>query len=99
MAKNRLSVRLTRRDLLLLVLAFLITRAAITTAGVVALKRLPSNGSSEFTHLLDTGALSPALDMWYRWDAGFYATIATYGYDWINERKPADDMAFLPVYP
>ena len=96
MAQNGLSVSLTRRDLVLLILAFIITRAAITTAGVVALKVLPSNEGSEFTHLLDGGA---ALDMWYRWDTGFYTSIATYGYDWLNDRKPADDMAFLPVYP
>ena len=99
MAQNGLAVRLTRRDLLLLVVAFLITRAALTTAGVVALKVLPSNEGSEFTHLLDNGGLSPALDMWYRWDAGFYATIATEGYHWLNERQPNSDMAFLPVYP
>jgi Gpi18-like mannosyltransferase len=37
--------------------------------------------------------------MWYRWDAGFYTSIATYGFDWINERRAAEDMAFLPVYP
>ncbi len=96
MAQNGLSVRMTRRDLLLLILAFVITRAAITAAGVVALRVLLSNEGSEFTHLLDGGA---ALDMWYRWDAGFYATIATEGYHWLNERQPNSDMAFLPLYP
>lgn len=87
---------MTRRDLLLLILAFLITRAALTTAGVLAIRFLPTTEGEEYTHLLDGGA---ALDMWYRWDAGFYASIATYGYDWVNERRPADDMAFLPLYP
>ncbi len=87
---------MTRRDILLLLLAFVLTRAAITAAGVLALRFYPSNEDAEFTHLLDGGA---ALDMWYRWDAGFYATIATDGYDWINDHAPADDMAFLPVYP
>ncbi|MCC6801307.1 MAG: hypothetical protein IT319_00380 [Anaerolineae bacterium] len=87
---------MTRRDLLLLVLAFLITRAAFTAAGVLAMRFLPSTEGDEYTHLLDGGT---ALDMWYRWDAGFYASIATYGYDWVNEQRPADDMAFLPLYP
>lgn len=92
----------TRRDLLLLVLAFLITRVAIAGAGVIVLRFLPSTEGTEFTHLLDGGA---ALDMWYRWDAGFYTSIATYGYDWMKPPNPATgavdtaDMAFLPVYP
>ncbi|HVU10398.1 MAG TPA: mannosyltransferase family protein [Phototrophicaceae bacterium] len=90
---------ITRRAVLLLIVAFLITRAAITAAGVLSLRFLESNEGDQFTHLLDKNALTPALDMWYRWDAGFYATIGTYGYDWLNQRKPADDMAFLPVYP
>lgn len=88
--------RVNRRDVLLLIAAFLITRAAITAAGVMTLRVYPSVEGEEYTHLLDGGA---ALDMWYRWDAGFYATIATYGYDWVNEERPADDMAFMPLYP
>ncbi len=90
---------MTRRDLLLLILAFIITRAGLTVSGVLAQRYLPSNEGSEFTHLLDGGTLSPTLDMWYRWDAGFYTSIATYGYDWLNKYQPADDMAFLPLYP
>jgi hypothetical protein len=91
-----------RRDLLLLILAFVISRAALTGAGVVTLRFLPSTEGAEFTHLLDGGA---ALDMWYRWDAGFYTSIATYGYDWMKPPDPVTgtvdtaDMAFLPVYP
>ncbi len=87
---------MTRRDLLLLILAFVITRAALVGAGVIALRYYPPNEGAEFTHLIDGGA---ALDLWYRWDAGFYATIATDGYDWLNTRQLADDMAFLPLYP
>ncbi len=87
---------MNRRDLLLLILAFVITRAALVGAGVIALRYYPPNEGTEFTHLIDGGA---ALDLWYRWDAGFYATIATDGYDWLNTRQPADDLAFLPLYP
>jgi Gpi18-like mannosyltransferase len=92
----------TWRDTGILAVLFVVTRLALVVIGVVVLtsdfiqSRLPSNEGEEFTHLLDGGA---ALDMWYRWDAGFYASIATYGYDWQNEMRPADDMAFLPVYP
>ena len=87
---------LSRRELLLILALFLATRLLVTGVGLVSQRALPSNEGEEFTHLLDGG---PALDMWYRWDAGFYASIATYGYDWFNERQPADDMAFLPLYP
>lgn len=87
---------LSRRELLWILTLFIVTRLLITGIGVVSLRVLPANEGEEFTHLLDGG---PALDMWYRWDAGFYASIATYGYDWVNERQPADDMAFLPLYP
>jgi hypothetical protein len=89
----------TRRDVLLLIVAFLLTRAAIVGAGVIAMRVLESNEAPDHTHLLDQGALVPALDMWYRWDAGFYTSIATYGYKWINENQADADMAFLPVYP
>jgi Mannosyltransferase (PIG-V) len=87
---------LTPRQLLLILALFVLTRAALVGVGAFANVRLPANEGEEFTHLLDGG---PALDMWYRWDAGFYATIATEGYDWWNERQPSGDMAFLPLYP
>ncbi len=87
---------MTRRDLLLLVLAFLLTRAALTAAGVLTMRVLPSVQGAEYVHLLDD---APALDMWYRWDAGFYASIATYGYNWVKDGTPTADMAFLPAYP
>lgn len=87
---------LTRRELVSLLLIVLLSRAVITAVGTAAVALLPSTEGEEFTHLLDGG---PALDMWYRWDAGFYTSIATFGYDWFNERRPADDLAFLPLYP
>lgn len=86
----------TWRDIVLILVLFLATRAGVFAAGAWANANLPANDSPELKRLLDGG---PALDMWYRWDAGFYATIATYGYDWYNEQRPAEDMAFLPLYP
>lgn len=87
---------MTRRDILLVLAIFILTRAALFGIGALTVATVPANEGEEFTHLLDGG---PALDMWYRWDAGFYTSIATYGYDWYNEGRAADDMAFLPVYP
>ncbi|MDX2140806.1 MAG: mannosyltransferase family protein [Chloroflexota bacterium] len=87
---------MARRDWLLILLLFAVTRAGVVAAGTWANTALEQNEGEQFTHLLDGG---PALDMWYRWDAGFYATIATDGYKWFNERRPDADMAFLPLYP
>ncbi len=87
---------MTRRDALILFILFAVSRVLWTAAGVGALAVLPSQTGDEYAHLLDGGA---PLDMWYRWDAGFYTSIATYGYDWQNDARPSDDMAFLPVYP
>lgn len=89
-------IALTRRETALLIVLFVVTRAALVGFGVLVVMTVPSTEGEEFTHLLDG---NPALDMWYRWDAGFYTSIATYGYDWVNEARPADDMAFLPLYP
>jgi hypothetical protein len=87
---------MTRRDFARLILIFALTRAALTIIGALAVTYLPSTEGEQYTHLLDGSA---ALDMWYRQDAGFYASIATYGFDWFNQRAPADDMAFMPIYP
>lgn len=87
---------IARRDAALLALLFAVSRAALVLFGAMALAVLPMNERADFTHLRDGG---PGLDMWYRWDATFYATIATYGYAWQNEGRPAADMAFLPAYP
>ena len=87
---------MTRREILTIVLLFIVTRIALVGVGVVSMAVLHSTEGPEYKHLLDSG---PALDMWYRWDAGFYATIAIEGYDWYNERQMAADMAFLPLYP
>jgi hypothetical protein len=87
---------MTYRDFFTLSISFIITRICIVLIGVIALTYLPSTEGEEYTHLIDA---PPALDMWYRWDAGFYTTIATYGYDWVNEQRPTSDMAFFPLYP
>jgi len=85
-----------RRVALTLVALFVITRLLLVGVGVISVTRLPMREGDQFTHLLDGG---PALDMWYRFDAGFYMTIATYGYGWENTHQPSDDMGFLPAFP
>jgi len=85
-----------RRDGVLLGVAFVVSRVLLVIFGVLVLQFVPPKTEEQFTHLLDGGA---ALDMWYRWDTGFYTAIAIDGYDWQNTGRPADDLAFLPVYP
>jgi hypothetical protein len=87
---------LTRRELGIIAALYLVSRLALLLLGAWFVSRTPDPPGEQFTHLLDGG---PALDMWYRWDAGFYATIATDGYKWFNERRIDGDLAFLPGYP
>ncbi|MDL5054058.1 mannosyltransferase family protein [Oscillatoria laete-virens NRMC-F 0139] len=87
---------LSRRDVLIILILFALTRAALTIVGAITVQTVPSTEGAEYTHLLDD---VPALDMWYRWDAGFYTSIAEYGYDWFNDRQPTADLAFFPLYP
>ncbi|MDX2161383.1 MAG: mannosyltransferase family protein [bacterium] len=86
----------TRRDAAVLTGLFGLSRVLLVLAGVAVMAVWPPLEGDEFTHLIDG---PPALDMWYRQDAGFYTSIATYGYDWLNDAQPAADMAFLPLYP
>ncbi|MFN8530985.1 MAG: mannosyltransferase family protein [Anaerolineae bacterium] len=86
----------TRRDFALLAVLFVLSRLIVVAAGVISMGVLPSLEGEQYTHLLDGG---PALDMWYRQDAGFYTSIATYGYKWQTTSQPDADMAFMPAYP
>ena len=87
---------LSRRDVLILAALFLVTRVALVIVGVLAMSVLGVKDDPSYTRLLDN---VPALDMWHRWDAGFYTNIATDGYTWEREGQPSYDMAFLPGYP
>lgn len=83
------------KPVVFLLVVFLLTRAVLVTIGIASITYLPMITGDEYRHL----EASPALDMWYRWDAGFYTAIAVYGYQWTIEHKPTADMAFLPLYP
>lgn len=76
-------------------IAFFLTRITLIGLGIASMAYLPMVTGEEYKHL----DASPVLDMWYRWDAGFYTTIALYGYDWITHHQPSADIAFLPLYP
>lgn len=74
---------------------FVVTRAVLIFVGVTSISHLPITLGTEYKRLNTTYLL----DMWYRWDAGFYTSIATHGYQWFNTQEPKADIAFLPLYP
>jgi len=92
---QKLCRRLPERPALYLLLTFLLTRLLLVLVGFIAVTYLPMRSGPEYRHL----DAPPVLDMWYRWDAGFYTAIAIYGYGWAAFRQVTADMAFLPLYP
>lgn len=89
-------MKITRREFGIILILFVVTRFALVGFGVVAMRVLPMSEGDQYTHLLDVGA---PLDMFYRYDAGFYTSIATFGYKWQTENRLDADLAFLPLYP
>ncbi|MBN1875032.1 MAG: hypothetical protein JXA33_12440 [Anaerolineae bacterium] len=73
----------------------MLTRTFLLLLGYIAVMYLPIQTGEGYDRI-DT---SPLLDMWYRWDAGYYTAIATYGYSWAVFHKVTADMAFMPLYP
>lgn len=77
-----------------IVVAFLITRLALVIASLIALKTLPSVTGPEYRHASD----QPLIDLWYRWDAGYFTRIALHGYGWMQGQR-SSDATFMPLYP
>ena len=67
----------------------------LVVLGLLTLTYVPAKEAEGFTHLES----SPILDMWYRWDAGFYTAISLYGYHWQVHHYADADTAFMPFYP
>ncbi len=72
----------------------LLVGAAVWTSGIVTLLTLGVRGPGRS---VGTWVSLPPLDMWIRWDAGWYRAIAENGYyASATEQSPA---AFFPLYP
>jgi len=72
------------------VLPYLVQRFFVACTVLVALQFFPQRrGSRPLPHLA-------GLDIWLRWDADFYLSIAQVGYD---PQTPTDASAFFPLYP
>ncbi len=84
-----------RAELLSILTVFAATRLLLILIGVITLTFFTPVKGTEY-HRLNA---SPAIDMWYRWDAGFYVAIARYGYGWSVNHQASADTVFLPLYP
>ncbi|MDP2935793.1 MAG: mannosyltransferase family protein, partial [Dehalococcoidia bacterium] len=81
-------------DLKTPVLVFLGLRVFLSAAIYLVSPLLPfSYRGSPWSALPD----QPLLDVWARWDSGWYASIAEAGYRYSLEQ--ASNVAFLPAYP
>ena len=74
---------------------FLVTRLVLVLIAIASMAYVPMITGKEYKRL----DASPVLDMWFRWDAGFYTTIAQQGHEWLAYARPSADMVFLPLYP
>jgi hypothetical protein len=68
------------------------TRVALTIVGVLAVALLPVAHPT----VLNPPTGIPLLDVWTRWDGGFYVEIAASGY---RAHPPLPNIVFFPLYP
>lgn len=74
--------------------AFLITRAIVFFAAYIAEIAIPGISGDGLYHVNPSNIW---LDVWARWDSGFYLRIAEEGYRFVLGQQSS--VAFFPVYP
>ncbi|MBK8028346.1 MAG: hypothetical protein IPK17_02320 [Chloroflexi bacterium] len=74
--------------------AFLITRAIVFFAAYIAEIAIPGISGDGLYHVNPSNVW---LDVWARWDSGFYLRIAEEGYRFVIGQQSS--VAFFPVYP
>lgn len=75
-------------------LAFIVTRLIVFGAALVGEIAFPSPTGPAFWHVAPQNIL---VDVWSRWDSGFYLSIAQHGYHFVAGQQST--VAFFPVYP
>jgi Gpi18-like mannosyltransferase len=88
---KRIVQALQQHDLLT---AFVATRLALIAIALIALAIVPSVTGPEYQH----ASQQPLIDLWYRWDAGFFTRIARLGYGWMQGQSTGE-VTFMPLYP
>src|SRR5436309_15663582 len=89
--------RLTVRDLrwlLVPISAFLVTRLIILACAYLSSVALPPPTGGSFWHAVPNNLL---LDVWARWDSGYYLDIAQKGYKFVSDQQSS--VPFFPLLP
>ena len=76
------------------VVAFVVTRVLVMAAGYISEIALSSNVGEQYWHYAPNNLF---VDMWVKWDSGFYLTIVNKGYAYSATEMA--NSAFFPVYP
>lgn len=76
------------------VTAMIFTRLFLLVVAVLANRFLPERASENNWHAAPENLL---LDIWARWDSGFYLSIAQNGYSYVLGEQSS--VAFFPIYP
>jgi len=76
------------------VLAFAVTRVIVVFTAYIGEIALPGNVGDGYWHVAPNNLF---VDMWARWDSGFYLTIVEKGYSY--SATEMSNVAFFPVYP
>ncbi len=89
-----------RREVIWLVIAFVITRVVLVLIGLISRDITP--GPVVHPQPLGMGSSYsslPFLDLWGQWDTSWYLTIAEHGYKSFPLEGPFTNYAFFPLYP
>ncbi len=84
-----------------ILLPFALTRGLLVLTGYLAPLFLPLSYNPDPAAIARGWIFTPyrLLDMWFRWDAGWYSTIINEGYRMVEDVYTTSNLAFFPVYP
>jgi hypothetical protein len=91
---RRIAAMLRSEALRIPLLAFLASRATLLATAYVAEVAIDDRVGDAFWHARPDNLL---LDVWARWDSGFYLTIIESGYRFLPGEQ--SNVAFFPLYP
>jgi hypothetical protein len=82
------------RPWIIALMAFILSRSFLFIVGIIAPKLFTPRPAEGTWHVAGTPVW---LEMWARWDSGFYLEIVKYGYRFIATEQTS--AAFFPLYP
>lgn len=86
--------RFQASDLYHPLIAFMITRLVVFFGGYIGELAIPGIDAEGTYHVAPDNLF---VDIWSRWDSGFYISIVEQGYSYIPEQ--VSNVAFFPLYP